>query len=70
MPYRPYTRQCQSICSENYTIGTDILLDSKSKFEMLGFNKLWNTNIAMLNLEKIVANLYRISSNVDVEAQI
>ena len=39
--------KAMSICSGNYTIGTDILLDSKSKFETLGFNKLWNTNIAL-----------------------
>jgi hypothetical protein len=59
-----------SICSENYTIGTDILLDSKSKFETLGFNKLWNINIAMLDPGKIVANLCtksKIPPSIDVE---
>ncbi len=62
--------KAMSICSENYTIGTDVLLDSKSKFETLGFNKLWNTNIAMLNPEKIVAYLCKKSNfppSVDVE---
>jgi hypothetical protein len=62
--------KAMSICSENYTIGADVLLDSKSNFEMLGFRKLWNTNIAMVNPEKIVANLCkesRIPPRVDVK---
>ena len=46
-----------SICDETYTIGGDMHLDMKSKCEMLGFNKFWDTNVAMLNLEKIIANL-------------
>ena len=50
-------RKSMNICDENYTIGGDMHLDMKSKCEMLGFNKLWNTNVAMLNLEKIIANL-------------
>ena len=57
------------VCDQNYTVGTDILVDSRSKFEMLGFDKLWNTNIAMLNLEKIIANVSKsgISSGVAVK---
>ena len=51
--------KAMDFCDEKYTIGTDVLLDSRSKFETLGFNKLWNTSIAMLNLEKVTANLYK-----------
>ena len=43
-------------CDRNYTIGTDINLDLRSEYEMLGGEVLWNTNLATLNLERIVAN--------------
>ena len=65
-------QKLMSMCDENYTIGGDVHLGMKSTFEMVGFkNKLWNTNIAMLNLEKIVAKLGKepgIPSSVDVES--
>ena len=43
-------------CDAKYTIGCDINLDLRSNYEMLGFENLWNTHIAMLDLEKIVTN--------------
>ena len=51
-------QKVMSMCDENCTIGGDVHLGMKSTLEMVGFkNKLWNTNIAMLNLEKIIAKL-------------
>ena len=45
------------VCDPNYTIGTDINLDSKSKYESLGYKKYWDTYVAMLSLEKIAKRL-------------
>jgi hypothetical protein len=45
------------ICDPNYTLGTDVNLDLKSKYEQLGFKKYWDTYIATLSLEKIAAKL-------------
>jgi hypothetical protein len=41
------------MCDPNYTIETDVNLDSKSKYEQIGFKKYWDTYIATLGLEKI-----------------
>ena len=45
------------VCDPNYTLGTDVNLDSRSKYESLGFKKYWDTYIAMLSLEKIATRL-------------
>ena len=56
-----YGVQCvlkgMEVCDPNYTIGTDVNLDSRSKYESLGWEKFWDTYVAMLDLEKIAANL-------------
>ena len=44
------------VCNANYTIGCDINLDLRSKYKQLGFETRFNTNIAMLDLEKIAVN--------------
>ena len=43
-------------CDAKYTIGGDVNLDLRYKYEMLGFDRLWDTHIAMLDLDKVVAN--------------
>ena len=45
------------ICDPNYTIGTDVNLDSRSKYESLGFKKYWDTYTATLSLEKVARRL-------------
>ena len=54
-----FRNNCKAIhsCNQSYTIGGDLNLDLKSKHEMLGFERCWDTYIAMLDTEKIVANL-------------
>ena len=47
------------ICDRNYTIGTDVNLDVKSEYEKLDGEVAWNTNLAMLDLERVVANTAR-----------
>ena len=61
--------KAMDICNPNYTIGTDILLDSRSKFEHLGFSKVWNTNVAMLSLEMIATKVStsRIPSDISIK---
>ena len=53
-------------CNTNYTIGTDVSLDVKSKYEKLGSEVAWNTNLAMLDLEKIVANTAELAAQPDI----
>ena len=43
------------VCDPNYTLGTDINLDLRSKYESLGFKKFWDTYVAMLSLEKVAS---------------
>ena len=51
--------KAMEVCDRNYTIGTDVNLDVKSEYEKLGGEVAWNTNLAMLDLERIVANTAR-----------
>ena len=52
------------VCNANYTIGCDINLDLRSKYKQLGFETRCNTNIAMLDLEKIVVNFENLGAQI------
>ena len=57
-------------CDNAYTVGGDMFLDWKPMLESFGFERKWNTYIAMLSLEKVVTNLAKMkfSSNVTVKS--
>ena len=42
-----------SVVDKRYTIGADINLTALAQFESFGFEKLWDTYVAMFDLEKI-----------------
>ena len=49
--------QALSTSNKEYTIGTDITLDSLAKYESFGFKKYWKTYVALLSLEKIAKTI-------------
>ena len=49
-------------CDRNYTIGTDVSLGVRSEYEKLGGEVAWNTNLAMLDLGRIVATTTRLAT--------
>ena len=44
-------------CNQSYTIGGDVNLDLKSNYEALGFERIWDTYVATLDIDKIIGNL-------------
>ena len=42
-----------SVVDKRYTVGTDINLSTLAQYESLGFEKFWDTYVAMFDLEKI-----------------
>ena len=44
-------------CDQDYTIGGDMFFDTRTMLEKLGFERKWDTYIAMLSPEKVVENV-------------
>ena len=57
-------------CNTNYTIGTDVSLDVKSEYEKLGGEVAWNTNLAMLDLERIVSKPAELAAQPDISVNL
>ena len=58
--------KAMEVCDRSYTIGTDVNLDVKLEYEKLGGEVAWNTHLAMLDLERILANTATLAEQPDV----